>query len=345
MDNKEFVIELAENTKFSCFVWLYAPVTVGVECLVPAGLRFSIEQKMRKDAFYMHLYESDVSKEGVLDARVSVAVAQKYPPLYDRIQGFTFYITEQQLKSENVHFVKGNKDQLLRKLLPLHDKNTQGYNSIIKSKMEEEKDKFEDLEKMEDSDWSEFFEEKEENWYEPNIFEDEVVENICANVKYIAVEGYECVEILKKKPSERRSELLYCYQLGEDYAMANPHAISAVWYSTEDIEVRFYDEMCRSYVYTSFDYARLLLFGLIANDSYKMTYCVGPSGDHKNKSGVNPSSMAFFSIKRNDRVCDYRHQMHCVICFLAGIRNVFKDKLKDSTTLPPVFQEDNLDSD
>ena len=79
--------------------------------------------------------------------------------------------------------------------------------------MEEEKDKFEDLEKMEDSDWSEFFEEKEENWYEPNIFEDEVVENICANVKYIAVEGYECVEILKKKPSERRSELLYCYQL------------------------------------------------------------------------------------------------------------------------------------
>ena len=59
MDNKEFVIELAENTKFSCFVWCYAPVTVGVECLVPAGLRFSIEQKMRKDAFYMHLYEND----------------------------------------------------------------------------------------------------------------------------------------------------------------------------------------------------------------------------------------------------------------------------------------------
>ena len=49
MDNKEFVIELAENTKFSCSVWFYAPVTVGVECLVPAGLRFSIEQKMRKD--------------------------------------------------------------------------------------------------------------------------------------------------------------------------------------------------------------------------------------------------------------------------------------------------------
>ena len=40
--------------------------------------------------------------------------------------------------------------------------------------MEEEKDKFEDLEKMEDSDWSEFFEE-DEKWYEPNIFEDEVV--------------------------------------------------------------------------------------------------------------------------------------------------------------------------
>ena len=124
--------------------------------------------------------------------------------------------------------------------------------------MEEEKDKFEDLEKMEDSDWSEFFEEKEENWYEPNIFEDEVVENICANVKYIAVEGYECVEILQKKPCKDRSELLYCYQLGEDYAMANPHAISAVWYSTEDIEVKFYDEMCRSYIYSSFDYARLL---------------------------------------------------------------------------------------
>ncbi len=68
--------------------------------------------------------------------------------------------------------------------------------------MEEEKDKFEDLEKMEDSDWSEFFEE-DEKWYEPNIFEDEVVENICANVKYIAVEGYECVEILKKKTVRR----------------------------------------------------------------------------------------------------------------------------------------------
>ena len=68
--------------------------------------------------------------------------------------------------------------------------------------MEEEKDKFEDLEKMEDSDWSEFFEE-DEKWYEPNIFEGEVVENICANVKYIAVEGYECVEILKKKTVRR----------------------------------------------------------------------------------------------------------------------------------------------
>ncbi len=74
--------------------------------------------------------------------------------------------------------------------------------------MEEEKDKFEDLEKMEDSDWSEYFEEKEENWYEPNIFEDEVVENICANVKYIAVEGYECVEILKK--SRAKGDLSFC---------------------------------------------------------------------------------------------------------------------------------------
>ena len=119
MDYKEFVIELVENTKFSCLVWFYAPFTGGVECLVPAGFRFSIEEKMRKDAFYMHLYESDGSKEGFLDARVSVEVAQKYPQLYDRIQGFTFYITEQQLKSENVRFVKGDKEQLLRKLLSL----------------------------------------------------------------------------------------------------------------------------------------------------------------------------------------------------------------------------------
>ena len=124
MDNKEFVIELAENTKFSCFVWCYAPVTVGVECLVPAGLRFSIRKRMRDDAFYIEPFESEKSKESVLFANADMEAELKYPQLYDKIQGFAFYITEQQLKNENVHFVKGDKEQLLRNLLSLHNKNT-----------------------------------------------------------------------------------------------------------------------------------------------------------------------------------------------------------------------------
>ena len=52
-------------------------------------------------------------------ANADMEAELKYPQLYDKIQGFAFYITEQQLKSENVRFIKGDKEQLLRNLLSM----------------------------------------------------------------------------------------------------------------------------------------------------------------------------------------------------------------------------------
>lgn len=124
MDNFEitpgdYIFGLTEKTWIGFLVSYYAPFTGRAECIVPAGFRFSIRKSMRDDAFYIEPFESEKSKESVLFANADMEAELKHPQLYDRIQGFTFYITEQQLKNENVHFVKGDKEQLLRKLLSM----------------------------------------------------------------------------------------------------------------------------------------------------------------------------------------------------------------------------------
>ena len=129
MDNFEiapgdYIFELTEKTWIGFLVSYYAPFTGRAECIVTAGFRFSIRKRMRDDAFYIEPFESEKSKESVLFANADMEAELKYPQLYDKIQGFAFYITEQQLKSENVRFIKGDKEQLLRSLLSLHNKNT-----------------------------------------------------------------------------------------------------------------------------------------------------------------------------------------------------------------------------
>lgn len=120
----DYIFELTEKTRIGFLVSYYAPFTGRAECNVSAGFRFSILKSMRDDAFYIEPFENEKSREFVLLENADIEAELKYPKLYDKIQGFTFYITEQQLKSENVRFIKGDKEQLLRNLLSLHNKNT-----------------------------------------------------------------------------------------------------------------------------------------------------------------------------------------------------------------------------
>lgn len=182
-------------------------------------------------------------------------------------------------------------------------------------------------------------ESEERRYYSPGLFDDEVIENIRANIQFIAEDRWRCIETLEHKSSKYKNELIYCYYLGEDYAMANPHAISAVWFLTEDQQQVFSYDINQCFI--GYSLAQDLLVGQLVNDSYKAMLREGPEensySNHSNESGVNPTDMALeFRERRNlpweNPVMD-RHKKDCVICFLAGIRNVFKAELKKQNIL------------
>lgn len=168
------------------------------------------------------------------------------------------------------------------------------------------------------------------------LFDDEVIENICDNIRFIAADGYDCAEKLRGKPTTYRHEMIYCYNLGEDYAMSNPHAISAVWFFTEDANVIPINDVERVYPYN--DMGLDLLVGLLVNDAYKMMRRKGISNvgynSYPDEMGVDPVNMACNFRERRDfpfvNPVMEAHKKNCLICFLAGIRNVFKSDLKKS---------------
>lgn len=175
---------------------------------------------------------------------------------------------------------------------------------------------------------------KESRYYSLGLFDDEVIEKIRANIKYIAEDGYECVDQLMAKPGENRKELIYCFNLGEDYAITHPHAKSAVRFLREDAIIVPYAQM--EMLYPFFGLAQDLLIGLLVNDSYKLflheDVDMGSLQGKHVESDIDPTSMAMlFRTKREfpfEKPAMDSHKKHCIMCFLAGIRNVFKDELK-----------------
>ena len=106
----ENVFELVEDTELEYLVHFAAPFTGADKCVIPKGTAFAPYSPMRGDALYMHLVDGD---RDALFARMEAHVKDKYEDLFTRLQGFSFFITEEQLKTLPLKFRTGSAERLL----------------------------------------------------------------------------------------------------------------------------------------------------------------------------------------------------------------------------------------
>lgn len=104
------VFELMENCVMGYLVHYCAPYTGAGEHEIPAGTKFSLYGPMRDDAMYM-----DIVADG--DSNLFEALKEKekreIPQLSARLTGFSFYITEQQMKEFPLDFLSGSRERCL----------------------------------------------------------------------------------------------------------------------------------------------------------------------------------------------------------------------------------------
>ena len=105
----ENVFELVEDTELEYLVHFAAPYTGGDKCLVPKGTAFAPSSPMRSDALYIRL----VGENEELYTKMETQVKIKYEDLFFRLQGFSFFITEEQLKTLPLKFRSGSAERLL----------------------------------------------------------------------------------------------------------------------------------------------------------------------------------------------------------------------------------------
>lgn len=105
----ENVFELVEDTELEYLVHFAAPFTGCDKCLIPKGTAFAPHSPMRGDALYMHLVEENDE----LFHRMEELVKVNYEQLHTRLQGFSFFITEEQLQTLPLKFRSGSAERLL----------------------------------------------------------------------------------------------------------------------------------------------------------------------------------------------------------------------------------------
>lgn len=103
------VFELKMDTVLSYLIHYAAPFTGDGQISVPAGTRFAAHGPMMKDTFYMHPIEDDES----LWNRMRNQEKAKIEKLANRLAGFSFYITKDEINTLPLEFVSGSKERLL----------------------------------------------------------------------------------------------------------------------------------------------------------------------------------------------------------------------------------------
>ena len=106
----ENVFELAEDTELEYLVHFAAPFTGSDKCIVPKGTAFAPHGPMRSDALYINLV--DEGNEELFE-KMENQIKAKYEELFDRLQGFSFFITEEQLKTLPLKFRSGSAERIL----------------------------------------------------------------------------------------------------------------------------------------------------------------------------------------------------------------------------------------
>lgn len=108
----ENVFELAENTELEYLVHFAAPFTGAEKSVIPKGMAFAPTGPMNSESLYMELIDSKGKGDHLYDA-MAEQVQAKYPDLYERLQGFSFFITEEQLQTLPLKFRSGSAERLL----------------------------------------------------------------------------------------------------------------------------------------------------------------------------------------------------------------------------------------
>jgi hypothetical protein len=106
----ENVFELVEDAELEYLVHFAAPFTGADKCIVPKGTALAPLSSMRRDALYIHPVEDNYDE---LLKKMREQVKMKYEELFTRLQGFSFFITEEQLRTLPLKFRSGNAERLL----------------------------------------------------------------------------------------------------------------------------------------------------------------------------------------------------------------------------------------
>jgi hypothetical protein len=106
----ENIFELMEDTELGYLVHFAAPFTGSDKCIVPKGTAFAPSSPMRGDALYMKLMDED---NEALYKKMEELVKVEYPNLFTRLQGFSFFITEEQLKTLPLKFRTGSAERVI----------------------------------------------------------------------------------------------------------------------------------------------------------------------------------------------------------------------------------------
>lgn len=130
----ENVFELQEDTTIGYLSHYAAPYTGGGEIVVPACVRFAAYGPMRGDALYMDLVEENEE----LHARMVEQEKADCPQLANRLMGFSFFITEDEVDKLNLKFVAGSKKRLLEIFQLLRNASVERVH--VESPMTENKD-------------------------------------------------------------------------------------------------------------------------------------------------------------------------------------------------------------
>ena len=106
----ENIFELMEDTELGYLVHFAAPFTGSDKCIVPKGTAFAPSSPMRGDALYMKLMDED---NAALYKKMEELVKVEYPNLFTRLQGFSFFITEEQLRVLPLKFRTGSAQHVI----------------------------------------------------------------------------------------------------------------------------------------------------------------------------------------------------------------------------------------
>ena len=110
MKSNDIIFELAEDAEMEYLVQFFYPFTGGDKCIVPKGTTFTQDCKMRDDALYINMVNENDELLEIMSEQVKKG---KYERLFDRLAGFSFFITLEQINSLPLLFRNGSAKDLI----------------------------------------------------------------------------------------------------------------------------------------------------------------------------------------------------------------------------------------